>query len=69
VWLVVEDDKVLSGPLTTVCYEFCGCAPYFAYWFPFLPHDTLVTGVFNASPLITVLKCVTSRTSSPLGTN
>lgn len=44
----------------------CGCTVNLACW---LPHDTLVTGVFSASPFLTVLKCVTSRTSSPIGTN
>jgi len=68
-WLVVKDNKVLSGPFTTVCFGFCGGAVYFACLLPFLPHDTLVTGVFNASPFLTVLKCVPSRKSSPLGTN
>lgn len=60
--LVVQNDEVLSGPefilfsaVTTVGFGVCGCTLYFSCWLPFLPHDTLVTGVFSASPFLTVL--------------
>lgn len=46
-WLVFQDHGVLSGPelilytaVTTVGFRLCGCALYFSYWLPFLPHDT-----------------------------
>ena len=46
-WLVFQDHGVLSGPelilctaVTTVGFGVCGCALYFLYWLPFLPHDT-----------------------------